>query len=175
MLIVLAAPPENTRGPRYMQEALAAVHQANHRRPLFSLEYAWCDGRIGLFCRVPDQIASIVLGPLKAKYPNCTLAAIENEQAFEPSLPATVTAWSAELALIPDLFPLLRHSQFEDAHGRGFEDPIDALLQAVAPDEHTWARIQIVVRPTSRLRHWRARRAVAKLDAPWLRASDDRT
>jgi hypothetical protein len=158
-----------------MQEALAAIHQANHRRLPLTLEYACCDARVGLFCRVPDQIAPIVLGPLKAKYPNCTLTAIENDYALEPSFPTATTRWSAELALAPDLFPLLRHSQFEDAHGRAFEDPIDALLQAVAPDEHTHARIQIHIRPTSRFRHWRARRAVATLDSPWLRASDDRT
>ncbi len=168
MLLHLAAPPDNKRGPRYMQEVLAAFHQANRRRVLITLEYGYLDGRVGLFCCVPDHLAPLLSGPLKAKYPNCTLAVVDHGEAPQRDA-AFSDICSAELALTPDLYPLLRHSQFEDIASGTFEDPIDALLQAITPDEQTRARMQFHIRPTSRLRRWRSRHAVFLLDAPIFR------
>ena len=175
MLVGLAAPPDNNRGPRFMQEALAAIHQANRERAPLVFEFASHDRRVGLFVRMPDDLAPLVAGPLKAKYPNCTLTVLEDEDALAPVLPSPSDTWFAEVALVPDLFPLLRHSQFEDIAGGGFEDPIDALLQSITPDDHTQGHIQIHIRPTSRRRHRWARRAVARLDSARLRTSDERS
>jgi hypothetical protein len=172
MLLHLAAPADNVRGPRYMQEALAAFHQANRRNVAVTLEYGNLAGRAGLFCRVPEAVAPLFTGPLQAKYPNCTLAVLEDHQVppLDAAFPETC---SAELTLTPDLYPLLRHSQFEDISSGTFEDPIDALLQAITPDEQTRARIQFHVRPTSWLRQWRSRHAVFVLDAPIFRTHED--
>jgi hypothetical protein len=40
VLKLLTAPETNDRGPRYMERALAAIHQANHRREPITLLYA---------------------------------------------------------------------------------------------------------------------------------------
>ncbi len=167
MLLALAAPADNPRGPRYMQEALAAIHQANHRRQSLTLEYAAVAGRVGLFCRVNEHFAPLVLGPLKAKYPNCSLTVVEDQA--DPDRDHLRPTWWAEVTLVPDLFPLLRHNQFEDIASGTFEDPIDALLQSISPDGHTEATIEIDVRPTRHRRHRRARRAVSVLDMPTFR------
>jgi hypothetical protein len=152
-----------------MQEALAAIHQANRRRIPFTLEYASHDGRVGLYCRVPDALAPLVSGPLKAKYPNSTLTVVTEDTLPGVTGSQPLDCLSAEVALRPDLFPLLRHSQFEDIASGGFEDPIDAILQAISPDEHTRACIQIHIRPTDRSRRRRARWAVTVLDSPRFR------
>lgn len=173
--MTLVAPADNDRGPRFMQEALAAIHQANRDRVPFTLEFGSQSGRVGLFVRMTDDLAPLIIGPLRAKYPNCALTAVENEDALKSGLPTLPDTSVAELVLVPDLFPLLRHSQFEDVAGGGFEDPIDAVLQSITPDEYSHGRIQIHIRPTSRRRHRRARRAVARLDSAWLRGNARRS
>ena len=92
------------------------------------LEYAAYDGHIGLYGRVPDALGPLVAGPLKAKYPICSLSTVEEQAVPIGHGSAPSTTLSAELILTPDLFPLLRHSQFEDIASGSFEDPIDTLL-----------------------------------------------
>jgi len=152
-----------------MQEAIAAIHQANRRRQPLTFEYASYDGRVGLYCRVPDELVPLVAGPLKAKYPNCSLSMGDEGVAPIASNSVPPATMCAELTLTPDLFPLLRHSQFEDIASGSFEDPIDALLQSITPDDHTTGRIEIHVRPTARWRCRRIRRAITILDGPRFR------
>jgi hypothetical protein len=158
-----------------MQEALAAIHQANRRRLPIMLEYGAHDGKVGLYCRVPDELSSLVVSLLTAKYPNCSVQTLDNDAALEPPLTTLVETWSARLRLVPDLFPILRHSQFEDIQGEGFTDPIDALLQSVQADEQTHARIEIEVVPVTRWRQYWARRAVTVLDDGFFRAGELRS
>jgi hypothetical protein len=47
MLKLLTAPATNDRGPRGMEKALAAIHQANHAALPVSLSYAAVEGRGG--------------------------------------------------------------------------------------------------------------------------------
>ena len=58
MLFALKAPADNERGPRFMQEALAAIHQANRERRPITLEYGYHDGCVGLYVRAQEDIAS---------------------------------------------------------------------------------------------------------------------
>lgn len=166
MLLAIAAPADNPRGPRYMQEALAAFHQANHRHKPIVMLYNSRGGRTGLSCIVPDGLAPLLIGPLTAKYPNCSLTPLTPDQ---PPNGSSRYTWWADVTLVPDIFPLLRHSQFEDIASGTYEDPIDALLQAITPDDKTEARIEIHIRPTVHRRAHRARRAIAILDSPALR------
>ena len=78
MFFALSAPADNTRGSRYMQEALAAFHQANCRRIPVTLIFACQDGRTGLYLHAPDDLAPLLVGPLKAKYPNCPITSCED-------------------------------------------------------------------------------------------------
>jgi hypothetical protein len=45
--------------------------------------------------------------------------------------PRTHQNWSATLRLAPDVFPILRHVQFEDPLNQTFADPAARLLGAV--------------------------------------------
>ena len=171
MLFALKAPADNERGPRFMQEALAAIHQANHERRPITLEYGYHDGCVGLYVRAREDIASLVAGLIAAKYPSCRLELLDNEEALEPPPLSNRDEALAFLVLTPDIFPILRHSQFEDMSAASFADPIDAILRAVEPSEHTHARIQITIEPATQRRHRRAKNAVDKLNHPHFRTN----
>lgn len=157
---LLTAPATNDRGPRYMERALAAIHQASHERLPFTLVYGSQDGQVGLFLRFPDEIEELVTGPVAANYPNCSIASAEAEQGTAPSW----DTWSAEIALTPELFPILRHTQFEDLLNGTFADPINGILRAIKPDDTIRCRIEIVIAPASHRRCHAAARAVKRLD-----------
>jgi hypothetical protein len=105
---------------------------------------------------------------LLANYPNCALAKIE-EQAENGR---GESRW-AELSLVPDLFPILRHAQFEDLLNRNFADPINGLMRAVKPDEQVQCRIEISIRPASERRCRAAEKAVQRLDREFFRKHPD--
>ena len=147
-----------------MEKALAAIHQGGIHGCDVRLVYGHHSAEVGLFLCFPDALKNHVLGPLSAKYPACRFESIETAEPWPPT-----SNWSAELRLSPDLFPILRHSQFEDLLNRTYEDPIDGLLKAVEPAEGLAARIEIAIRPTSHRRGKRAKRVVKKLDGPFFR------
>lgn len=120
VLKLISAPATNERGPRYMEKALAAIHQANYERQPMSLEYGLHEGRVALFVRSLQSLENLVIGPIAANYPNCSITTIE---ADTPPLHDWET-WAAELELVPELFPILRHSQFEDMLNHIFADPV---------------------------------------------------
>jgi hypothetical protein len=158
-----------------MQEALAAIHQANRSRMPITLEYGSHDGRVGLYLRVPDELSPLASNLITAKYPTCKLEVMENERCLEPPLTRLCDTWSTQLRLVPDLFPILRHTQFEDLSSHSFADPIDALLQSIQPDSATQARVEIQIVPVSRWRQRWARRAAEVLDSEVFRCSEDFT
>lgn len=73
MLLALSSPADSDRGPRYAEQALAAIHQANSQRLPLALEYACHADRVGLFCRFPSALNATVSGQLAAAYPDCRL------------------------------------------------------------------------------------------------------
>ena len=165
MLILLTAPATNDRGPRYMERALAAIHQASHGRQGFTLEYGTYDERVGLFVQFPDMIAELVTGPIAANYPNCSLTTVDDE-VCQPGW----ETWSVELELVPELFPILRHAQFEDLLNGNFADPITGILRAILPDQSVRCRVEIVIAPATHARCHRAARAVKRLDREFFHA-----
>lgn len=172
MLLALKVPAGNERGPRYMQEALAAIHQAGDRWLRLTLELGCHDGNVGLYCRTDDEHAAQVTGLIAAKYPHCRLDVLKNEAALEPPLPLLHEIAAADLVLTPDLFPILRHNQYEDTASHSFADPIDALLRSVEPDSDTHARIEIAATPTRRRKDLWARWAVDTLNHTEFRTRD---
>jgi hypothetical protein len=78
VLKLLAAPVTNDRGPRYMERALAAIHQSHRIEEAIVFRYGTSSGRVGLFLQCADAVNEVVTGPVAANYPNCTLAAVEN-------------------------------------------------------------------------------------------------
>ena len=77
MLKLLTAPVTNERGPRYMERALAAIHQAEHGDEPITFLYAPVAGRVGLLAEFPNHLEELVTGPIAANYPHCTLTAVE--------------------------------------------------------------------------------------------------
>lgn len=64
VLKLLTAPVTNDRSPRYMERALAAVHQANRDCQPVTLMYAVTEGRVGLFVQFADAVEELVAGPV---------------------------------------------------------------------------------------------------------------
>ena len=165
MLLAIAAPPDNDRGPRYMQEALASIHQSLPRGRELRLIYTSCGDQVMLCVEVEPDLREVVAEAIAARYPNCKLQELDRE-AGEWGTPPVVH--TATLRLVPDLFPILRHAQFEDILQRNFADPIAGILRCVRP-ESVQVRVTIAIRPAGRRLRRRARAAVRRLDRPFFR------
>jgi hypothetical protein len=101
---------------------------------------------------------------LAANYPQCGVT-----DAPEVPLPEEMAEWSVSLRLSPELFPVLRHAQFEDLLNGQFADPIDSLLRAMRPDIRLRTRVAIRVTPAPARLCRRAKQGVSRLDRPFFR------
>ncbi len=144
---LLSTPADNERGPRYMEKTLAAFHQAATQRDSVVFEYASDGEQVGLRVRCQARLAEAVLGPLTANYPECVLAEADGEESRSER-----ETWSVELGLVPELFPILRHGQFEDQLNHNFADPISSILRAIRPEQSLTGRVELVISPVSRSR-----------------------
>jgi hypothetical protein len=147
-----------------MEKALAAIHQSLPPSEAFALEYGEHDGRVGLFMTFPDELQQIVTSPVIANYPQTVFTAISTDE-----LPDGWHTWQLTIRLTPDLFPILRHAQFEDLANRSFADPIDGLLRAATPTSDLRCRIQMKVSRTPNRARFRALASVRALNGPFLR------
>ncbi len=164
MRIALATPANNERSPRYAEKALAAIHQALPSRTEINLEFGSSEGQAGLFLRLPQSVEPLVRGPLLANYPQCTLTACDDD-----TLPNGWSRREETLFLSPELYPLLRHAQFEDLLNGNFADPINSLLQAVVPESELRSTVILTVRVASAHRRHAARTAIRQLDGEFFR------
>lgn len=169
MLISITVPGGNLRGPQYMEQVLAAIHQANPRRLPVTLSYASYRATVRLLCAVPSHLASVALAHLGAHYPDATIERLDD---------TTLTPLSGhhvlfvDLRLAPDIFPLRRYTQFEDPLNRTTADPLAGIFAALMPglpDDCT-ARIDVMVRPAPSHRVRQARRALRTLSRPFFTA-----
>src|SRR5207248_10894104 len=122
-------------------------------------------GRVALCLQFADPMEELVAGPIAANYPSCTLATVGCLD--EPS-PGWRT-WSAELELTPEIFPILRHAQFEDLLNGTFAGPVSAILRAIRPEEGSTCSVAIHVLPAGRRRLRTAERALRLLDRDYFR------
>ncbi len=159
------APADNDRGPRYMEQALAAIHQALEPGQTLTLSFGSVEGRLGLYIACDAPESDRVTGPLIANYPQCPLTPVQNTGQTG----VAAATWSMIGELVPELFPLLRHPQFEDQLNRTFADPLDSVLRAVRPDQGLDPRVTVVVTPASDQRVHAAREAVYHLDRAFFR------
>ena len=158
MLFLITVPANNVRGPRYMEKALAAFHQARPRHSV-SLVYGSRQEQIGLFVRCHPVDRDAVLEPIVAVYPQASVSLADDwNTAGERK------TWGCSIELTRELFPILRHAQFEDILNHNFADPVSGLLRSILPDADLECRIEITVRPASRHRCHQARKAVKLLD-----------
>ncbi len=141
-----------------MEKALAAFHQARPRHSV-SLVYGSRQEQIGLFVRCHPVDRDAVLEPIVAVYPQASVSLADDwNTAGERK------TWGCSIELTRELFPILRHAQFEDILNHNFADPVSGLLRSILPDADLECRIEITVRPASRHRCHQARKAVKLLD-----------
>ena len=82
MLFALSVPADNDRGPQYMDQVLAALHQGNpHRHPVTFVFAAYAK-TVRLLCRVPPQLETTLLTQLAAHYPDATIEQIPGRRAW---------------------------------------------------------------------------------------------
>lgn len=157
MLFALSTPAGNDRGPLYMEQALATIHQTNPGRVPLSLCFGRHEGRVSLLFRAPDDIAAVVTSQLYAHYPDCRLTQVP-ESATEA--PAGFKKWTGTLELRLEVFPIRRYTQFEDALTRVSADPVTSILTTLASarNDRLLPSIEIELRPArpSRKRHAKA-------------------
>jgi hypothetical protein len=169
VLRLLRVPADNQRGPQYMDQALAAMHQGNPHRQQMTFGFVRHQGEVGLTCCFPEQLHSLVERQLYAQYPDANLTPLP-EGTFEP--PTDAVTWIAELRLSPELFPCKRYSQFEDALNRQSADPLTAILTALASarDSQLIPAIDIVIQPARKKRIARLHRCITRLAWPFFRS-----
>jgi hypothetical protein len=148
-----------------MEKALAAIHQALAPGQSVTLSYGSSGGQVGLFVSCADDLAARVTGPLIANYPQCSLTPAATGLASVEELHTLIVTGQ----LVPELFPLLRHPQFEDQLNRAFADPIDSVLRAVRPDVDLDMNVEWIVTPATPVRRHAAVRAVQLLDREFFR------
>lgn len=169
VLLAITVPAMNLRGPMYMDQALAGIHQANPERHSISFLLARLGESVALFCRVPEELRAIVEAQIYAQYPDCRINELP-DTAIGP--PASSPVWVADLRLDPDLFPMKRYLQFDDAINRTTADPLTPLLTVLARDKSHQVRsfIEIKVKPASNRRRERYLRCIRRLARPFFRS-----
>src|SRR5437016_2132555 len=103
-----------------MDQALAALHQANRRRLPVTLELCRHENQVALACRYPSELGSVIESQIYAQYPECRIASMSENLVKRES----VRTWALELHLHRQLFPIKRFTQFEDTLNRVSSDPL---------------------------------------------------
>jgi hypothetical protein len=165
MLRALSVPADNERGPLFMDQVLAAVHQGNSRKLPITLLILRHAGEVTLALDFPEELRGSIEGQLYAHYPEAKISGLAPE-AILPT--AGMTTWTAELALSPDLYPMRRFSQFEDPLTRLAADPVTALLTALATDTPLSlnASISVTIVPAGHRRIHRVQKCIRVLARP---------
>lgn len=168
LLLALRTPVENERGPLYMDQFLAALHQANPTGLPVSLEIARIEGATTLLVRFPAELRSVIEAQLYAHYPECHLAKVDERIEAGDS---NERHWCAPLILERDIFPIRRYGQFEDGL-RPAADPLTALVMAVAAQRHPRCRVsmRLTLQPAQAHVIDRATECVEALTSPLFRS-----
>ncbi|MEO8493947.1 MAG: hypothetical protein ABI614_02680, partial [Planctomycetota bacterium] len=116
MLLSLQVPTNNERGPRYAEQELAAIYQANAASLRIALLLAHHAGQAGLYVRYPQDLKTVVERQLATQYPNPKQERLPDDSIGQQ---APLTTWTAESVLSPDVFPLRRYSPFVDVMDDG--------------------------------------------------------
>ncbi len=165
MLVALRVPADNPRGPLFMEQALAGIHQGNTKRRPISCGMTSSEGNVTLFCRFPQEMKGLIENQLYAQFPDSAIVPLP-----EPARPEGHCTWSAEVSLTPYMFPIRRFGQFEDGLSRQLADPLSGLLAAICRDHSLGltASVEIAFRPArSHLRH-RAEACLHRVATPFF-------
>ena len=167
MLFAISVPPDNDRGPQYMEHALAAIHQANPRRLPMEFGFARHQKNVTLLVRSPPELAAAATSQLAAHYPAATISRLADDAL---AAPPGYAIWSAELRLAPDLFPIRRYPQFDDTLNRNVSDPLTAISRRWPRTNGARFHASIIITVSPAMRR-RVRRPApcARLASPFFR------
>lgn len=162
VLRALSVPAGSERGPLFMDQVLAAVHQGNSRKLPVTLGILRHAGEVTLALDFPDELRGNIEGQLYAHFPDAKIAALERETVSNSA------TWTADLELHSDLFPIRRYPQFEDQLTRQMADSVTALFTALAIETATplQASIQITIVPAGHRRIHRVQKCIRVLARP---------
>jgi hypothetical protein len=170
VLLRVTASAFNDRGPIFMEQILAAIHQGIRGGEFITLALLRDGAIVGPACDVPATLRPFVTAQLLAHYPSTRI-----ERMKDP--PAELPEWSAELSLRPDVFSLKRHPQFVDAATQIAADPLAGILSSLAGSEQDplRPRVEFIIRPAPHRRVRRAQRVFRNLRRPRLAGDQART
>src|SRR5262245_23131638 len=83
VLRALSVPAGNERGPLYMDQVLAPLHQGNLRSLPVTLAVIRHMGQVTLACRFPSELQPLLEAQLYAQYPDAKLTALPDD-ALDP-------------------------------------------------------------------------------------------
>ena len=150
-----------------MEAALNALHESNPGRLPLSLELATRAEQVGLYCRVPPSLKSLVLDELRDAYPGSQAESLPEKTLDAPAETETRT-W--KLHLTPDVFPIKSYRAFEDTLDRVLADPLAGLLSALRTARNTnlSASVALTIRPASDTRIRRSRNIAKRLQRSFV-------
>ncbi len=144
VVLSLAVPKENEKGPEAAENMFAALHgilQENlpeNLQPQISFEIVSRPQAINFYVACPKYLADFIESQIYAQYPSVEIHAVEDYTQFAPKTHFAV----GELTTTKeDILPIKTFPNFE-------VDPLSSLtstLSKVSGDEQIW--VQIVVRP----------------------------
>jgi len=167
VLRALSVPAGNDRGPLFMDQVLAAIHQGNPRKLPVTLIILRHMGEVALAVDFPDECRAVVEGQLYAHYPDAKLVSLSSNVFHADNDHVTTTA---TLELHPDLFPIRRYQQFEDPISRQVADPLTALFTAIATETtaNLQASIHFTITPAQHRQIHRVQKCIRVLARPFF-------
>ncbi len=166
VLFSLVSPTHNTRGPLYMEQALAALHRTNCKRIPVVLEFGFHANEVGLYLRCPHAIAAATRQLVLAHFPDCTVLRLP-ENALDP--PIGLSVHRLTLQLSPDIFPTRLHHEFDDFLNHSTADPLSGILAMLSTRQRSlWCSIRLRCRPAPLGTRRHVLRIIDRLSRPFF-------
>jgi hypothetical protein len=163
MLLRVTGSAFNDRGPLFMEQTLSAIHQGMRDGESFTLLLMRDGPTVGPACEASPALERLMTSQLLAYYPSARVEPLREVADGHP-------VWTAELSLHPELFPLKRHPQFNDASMNAAADPLAGIFAALAGGERDplRTRVELVARAASPRRVHRLHEVFRNLQRPGL-------
>ena len=181
MLLAIDIPKNNEQTPKAVENIfshLAGLHQPlnfYHKwwfgeiPDIFSFEIVSLGGYIQFIVHFVEEYRDVIEAMIYAQYPDAEITEIEDyTKNWNLKFPRDYDKYDlvgTEVKLAKDyIYPVLTHTEFEDAISQELKDPMAAMLEAltrVGPGEEIW--IQFVVTPADNDWGERARPEIKKL------------
>ncbi len=156
ILLRLAVPRQNVRGPIAFEQVLASLHGLLSKeikkagKETISFEIVKISGKIYFYISIPSHLRTLISSQIYSQYPE-----VEIENVREYFTKKLVKNKEILVATMrpqePWVFPFKRHPQFEDKFNQRMEDPLGPITSSLAQlyASNDAAIIQFVITPVS--------------------------